>query len=577
MPIRELPPQLVNQIAAGEVVERPASVVKELLENSLDAGARHIEIELEQGGLKRVRVRDDGIGIPREELPLALARHATSKIASLEDLNCIASLGFRGEALPSIASVSRLRLASRPPGSESGWAIEAENGRLGEILPAPLPAGTTVDVRDLFFNTPARRRFMRTERTEFGHVRRMVERLALTRFGTALRLLHNRRPVLDLPAADGRDGEAARLAALLGEQFVEQALYLEHAAGDLRLRGWIARPSFSRAQPDLQHFVLNGRSIRDRLVAHALRAAYADVLYHGRHPAFVLALDIDPALVDVNAHPAKQEVRFRDGRAVHDFLRRAVSAALEQTRAGATAAVAPPVRVPEAPRQAGFSGLERRGVAEQLAGYAALAAAAPLPEEAETPPLGHALAQLHGVYILAQNRDGLVIVDAHAAHERITYERLKAAWHGEAVQRQPLLVPVTVKVSEAEAELAEAHAALLAQLGLRVDRGGPDRLIVRELPVLLRDADADGLLRDLLADLREAGSAERLTRRVDEVLAGMACHASVRANRRLSVAEMDALLRDMEATERSDQCNHGRPTWTVLSLRELDRLFARGR
>ncbi len=576
MPIRELPSQLIDQIAAGEVVERPASVVKELLENSLDAGAQRIGIELEQGGLKLIRVRDDGIGIPPEELPLALARHATSKIASLEDLNCIASLGFRGEALPSIASVARLRLVSRALGSDRGWAIEAENGRLAEPVPAPQPAGTTVEVRDLFFNTPARRRFMKTERTEFGHVRRVVERLALSRFGTALTLRHNRRPVLELPAAVDRDAEEARLAALLGESFVEHALYLEHAAGGLQLRGWIARPTFSRTQPDLQHFILNGRAIRDRLLTHALRAAYADVLYHGRHPAFVLSLAMDPALVDVNAHPAKLEVRFRDSRSVHDFIRRAVAAALEDTRAG-VARRAPPTVAAAAPRQAGFSGLGRTAVAEELAAYAALAPAEVTEAPDELPPLGYALAQLHGVFILAQNRDGLVVVDAHAAHERVTYERLKSAWHGEALQRQPLLVPATVAVSEAEADLAEEHADLLARLGLVVDRSGPARLTVRELPVLLRDADVESLLRELLADLREAGSAARLTQRVDEVLAGMACHGSVRANRRLSIAEMNALLRDMEGTGRSDQCNHGRPTWTVLSLQELDRLFARGR
>ncbi|MDJ0927811.1 MAG: DNA mismatch repair endonuclease MutL [Gammaproteobacteria bacterium] len=579
MPIRELPPQLVNQIAAGEVVERPASVVKELLENSLDAGATRIELDLEQGGLKLCRVRDNGVGIPPDELELALARHATSKIASLDDLNCIASLGFRGEALPSIASVARLRLVSRRADSDSGWAVEAENGAVNTPVPAPQNPGTAVEVRDLFFNTPARRRFMKTERTEFGHVRRMVERLALTRFSTALRLTHNQRPILDLPAADSREQWEARLARLLGDAFVEHALYIDRAADGMRLWGWLARPTFSRSQPDLQHFVLNGRAIRDKLVGHAVRSAYTDVLFHGRHPAYVLYLELDPLTVDVNAHPSKQEVRFRDSRGVHDFVRRSVEAALADTHAGAatsgTAAGAPGSAAyrPQA-LQPGL-GLSSAVVRETLSTYQDLAPVAE--SEQDIPPLGYALAHLHGAFILAQNRDGLVIVDAHAAHERVTYEQLKAAQARGGIQRQPLLVPLTVAVSESEADLAEQHRLQLERLGLVVDRGGPDRLIIRETPALLRGGDPDALLRDLIGDLRLAGGAERLEQQLDDVLAGMACHGSVRANRRLTIDEMNALLRDMERTERSDQCNHGRPTWTVLTIAELDRLFARGR
>ncbi len=592
MPIRQLPSQLINQIAAGEVVERPASVVKELLENSLDAGATHIELDIEQGGLKLCRVRDDGVGIPREELPLALARHATSKIADLDDLNRIASLGFRGEALPSIASVSRLRLVSRWREADTGWALEVDNGEPGEPVPAPQPVGTSVEVRDLFFNTPARRRFMKTERTEFGHVQRMVERLALTRFSTALRLTHNRRIVLDLPVADTEAQKLQRLARLLGEGFVDNALFVEYEASGMRLYGWLARPTFSRSQPDMQHFVLNGRVIRDRTVSHAIRAACADVLHHGRHPAFVLYLDMDPAMVDVNAHPAKQEVRFRDSRAVHDFIRRGVDAALAGTRAGQRGPAADFVMsapgaglsVPQVGRQAGLGlspSVVRDAVRETLSTYAGLADPADTAGadsgDAEVPPLGYALAHLHGAFILAQNRDGLVIVDAHAAHERITYERLKKDYSDRGVQRQPLLVPAVVAVSEREADLAEQYQSLLESLGLVVDRSGPERLTIREIPALLRGGDPQSLLRDLLGDLSESAGTGRLAREMDEVLASMACHGSVRANRRLSVDEMNALLRDMEVTERSGQCNHGRPTWTVLSLAELDRLFARGR
>jgi len=586
MPIRELPSQLINQIAAGEVVERPASVVKELVENSLDAGARRIEVDIERGGAGLCRVRDDGVGIPPEELALALARHATSKIASLDDLEHVASLGFRGEALPSIASVSRLRLVSRSAGDRGAWAVEAG----AEPVPAPHPPGTTVEVRDLFFNTPARRRFLKTERTEFGHVQRVLERLALSRFTTALRLTHNGRVVLDLPAADARSAETARVGRVCGTAFAEHALYLERDAGGLSLRGWLARPTFSRAQPDIQHLYVNGRAIRDRSCSHAVRTAFADVLFHGRHPAFVLYLDMDPEAVDVNAHPAKQEVRFRDGRAIHDFVRRTLESALADTRAGAAgqaaAPAAPAVMAGSAQRGLGLGPrAEGAGVAERLAAYGRVlaepgtAGSARASEPSESvPPLGYALAHLHGAYILAQNGQGLVVVDAHAAHERVTYERLKAAYGTAPIPSQPLLVPETLDVTQAEADCAEASTEVLATLGFTVDRSGPARVTLRAVPVLLADARPAALLGDVLADLAgAAGAAERVHRRIDELLASMACHGSVRANRRLSIDEMNALLRDMESTERSDQCNHGRPTWTQLSLADLDRLFARGR
>jgi DNA mismatch repair protein MutL len=592
MAIRELPSQLINQIAAGEVVERPASVVKELLENSLDAGARRIELDIEQGGIKLCRVRDDGVGISADELNIALQRHATSKIAVLEDLEHIGSLGFRGEALPSIASVSRLRLVSRHREADSGWSVETVGGKTAPLAPAAHPLGTSVEVRDLFFNTPARRRFLKTERTEFGHIQSIAEKIALSRFSTALRFNHNQRVVLDLPVAENIADQEKRVARICGDAFMEHALYIERAAGDMQLRGWVARPTFSRSQPDLQYFFLNGRAIRDKVVTHAVRTAFRDVLFHGRHPAFVLYLEMDPAGVDVNAHPAKQEVRFRDSRAIHDFIRRTLETALSQTRAG-SADTTPPISLAPAAavgqHQSALSlghssSLSPSRVGESLAAYGALAGVtesrndmADSTNDSEFPPLGWAVAHLHGAYILAQNREGLVIVDAHAAHERVTYERLKSSSKAEGIQSQPLLVPVQVLVSETEADLAEASPAVFEQFGMAVDRAGPERLVVREIPVLLRDADPEALLRDLLSDIKDAGSTQRIEQEIDDVLATVACHGSVRANRRLTPDEMNALLRDMENTERSDQCNHGRPTWTVLSLQELDRLFARGR
>jgi DNA mismatch repair protein MutL len=592
MPIRPLPPQLVNQIAAGEVVERPSSVVKELLENSLDAGARRLEIDVEEGGRRLIRVRDNGSGIPREELALALSRHATSKLSTLEELECIASLGFRGEALPSIASVSRLTLQSRTAADSAGWAVQSDGSdRCPEPEPVAHAQGTTVEVRDLFYNTPARRKFLRTETTEYRHLEDVVRRIALSRFSVELVLRHNQKPVLHLPAAAQRAEQERRVAELCGKAFMEQALYVEHEAAGLRIEGWIGLPTFSRSQPDLQYFFVNGRMVRDKLIGHAVRQAYQDVLYHGRHPAFVLYLSLDPAGVDVNAHPAKHEVRFRDSRLVHDFLFRSLHQVLADVRPGGqpdvgqAAPAFPPQAFPGtmAPRQQPMPLPVREAAAgyySLLQGAGAPGAAAPgIPEAepGEVPPLGYALGQLHGIYILAQNRAGLVLVDMHAAHERITYERLKAAQAGAGIRSQPLLVPVSLAVSRREADRAEQHRAELVALGVELDRLGPETLVVRQVPSLLVRGDAEALVRDLLADLEGQGSSSRLQEAMNEVLSTMACHGSVRANRQLELAEMNALLRDMERTERSGQCNHGRPTWVQVGLEELDRLFLRGR
>ena len=588
--IHALPSQLVNQIAAGEVVERPASVVKELVENSLDAGAAHVEVDVVQGGIKRLRVRDDGAGIAAEDLALALARHATSKVASLDDLEGIRSLGFRGEALPSIASISRLTLTSRVADAEEAWQI---SGRESEPRPASHPPGTTVEVLDLFYNTPARRKFLKTEKTEFRHIEQLLRRLALARFDVAFVLKHNSREVFSFRCADGEGAREQRIGELLGRSFVDHSLCFEHEASGLALRGWVALPAFSRSQADMQHFYVNGRMVRDRLVTHAIRQAYQDVLYHGRHPAYVLYLDIDPRLVDVNVHPTKHEVRFRDSRLVHDFLFRTLHQVLAEVR---PEDMMPASEVLEASRQPTAAAAQPRQefldlpVRERPAAYTAAHAwqkpmdrgnAAPLAVTEEQPgtppPLGFAIAQLHGVYILAQNAQGLVIVDMHAAHERITYERLKQALDEERVRSQPLLVPVSLKVSTREVQLCEENRAFLLELGLEVDPLDRETLVIRAIPALLEGADAEQLLRDLLADLVTHGNSDRLHTAINEVLATLACHGSVRANRRLSLDEMNALLRDIERTERSGQCNHGRPTWVSLDMAGLDRLFLRGR
>jgi len=589
MRIQLLPPQLVNQIAAGEVVERPAAVVKELLENSLDAGARAIEIDIEQGGVRRVRVRDDGGGIHKDDLPLALRRHATSKIRSLDDLEQVLSLGFRGEALPSIGSVSRLELSSRTEADSHGWRVTGEGDALSTPEPTAHPVGTTVEVHDLFFNVPARRNFLRTEQTEFGHIEDLVKRIALSRFEVGFTLRHNQRVVHSLRPLQQPGEHGQRVAALYGAAFMEQALPVEATAVGLRLWGWVGLPTFSRSQADLQLFYVNGRMVRDKLVSHAVRQAYQDVLYHGRHPAYVLYLELPPSQVDVNVHPTKHEVRFRQGRLVHDFLFRSLHHALAQVnpaqRMTADSAATPerlfavggaswPVQQPMPMK-----------VREQVTAYHALHGAPSSdegvsrvpPTQHTVPPLGYALAQLQGIYILSENAEGLVLVDMHAAHERITYERMKTALEGEGITSQPLLLPITVSVSGREADIAEENAGLFEELGFEIGQAGPETLVVRRAPTLLHDADVTSLLRDVLSDLITHGTSTRIREHINGLLGTLACHTSVRAHRRLGLDEMNALLRDMEATPRSGQCNHGRPTWVQLSLDELDKLFMRGR
>ena len=595
--IHALPAELVNQIAAGEVIERPASVVKELIENSLDAGAQRIEIDIEDGGARLIRVRDDGSGIDAEDLALAISAHATSKIASFEDLEKVGTLGFRGEALPSIASVSRFALTSRTATAENAIRIEVDGGKPHSQRPAQHAPGTSVEIRDLFYNLPARRKFLRAERTEFNHIDDLVRSIALARHAVEIRLSNNGKVVrLYKPLRDAAEA-SRRVADVLGEDFVGNSLRVEHSGAGMRLSGWVGQPTASRSQADQQYFHVNGRLVRDRVVAHAVRQAYADVLFHGRHPAFVLFLELDPQGVDVNVHPAKSEVRFRESRLVHDFLYRSLHEALAGARAGMqTPDEASPVPVASESMQRPFlrhqSGF-RLGVGEPLADYAALlgtpsatAAAAYrdnlVPGMADAtdidiPPLGFAIAQLHGVFVLAQNAQGLILVDMHAAHERITYERLKLAREGEGIRSQMLLVPLMIALSEREAGIVEEHAERFGDLGFEIVRSGLQGVTVRRVPTLLAGGDVSQLVRDVIADLATHGSTRRIEEAGNELLSTMACHGSVRANRRLSLPEMDALLRDMEATERSGQCNHGRPTWVQLTLQELDRLFLRGR
>lgn len=572
MSIRILEGPLVDQIAAGEVIERPASVVKELVENALDSGARAITVDVEHGGVRLIRVRDDGAGIAAAELALALERHATSKIASLEDLERVATLGFRGEALPSIASVSGLRVASRARGTVEAAEIESLDGRTGRAAPAAHPPGTTVEVRDLFHRVPARRKFLRAESTEFQHVLKTLTRLALSRFDVAFTLTHNRRESFALPSAPGRREREGRVARLVGEDFVEASRFLEFSQAGYAVEGWIGLPSVSRAQPDRQFLFVNGRMVRDRLLASAVRLGYRDVSYGGRHPSWLLYLTLDPMQVDVNAHPQKLELRFREARAVHDFLFRTVERALAAAGHGAagSAPVAPAALWNGAPASASLA------LGEPAATYAFAAPAPDAPHDAGL-PLGYAIAQLHGVYIVAQSAEGMVLVDMHAAHERILYERLKAGLDSGRGPRQALLVPALLETTEAEAALAEAHAEELAAAGFAVDRVGPATLAVREVPVALAGEDVAAILGDALADLGAGGTAHRIDGSQNELLANLACRSAVRANRQLTVPEMNALLREMEHTERSGQCSHGRPTWTRLTLAELDRIFLRGR
>ncbi len=593
--IRPLSPALINQIAAGEVIERPASVVKELVENSLDAGAARIEVEIEEGGARLIRVRDDGAGIAADELALAVAPHATSKIASFDDLVRVGTMGFRGEALASIASVARFAIVSRVRTADIALRLEVDAGQARPPLPAAHAGGTTVEVRDLFYNVPARRKFLRAERTELAHIDELLKSLALARPEIEFRLSHNGRALRMLRPAQDASARLQRAADLLGAEFAGHCLQIEQQAAGLRLTGWIGLPTATRAQADQQFFFVNGRLVRDRTVAHAVRQAYADVLFHGRHPAYVLFLELDAAQVDVNVHPAKHEVRFREQRLVHDFLFRSLHAAVAGTRAGSAeraasaATIAHPGAAPVLQHDFGAAVRET-----PLADYAALlgepltiahaalnattrAGVTPAASEGELPPLGFALAQLKGIYILAENARGLVLVDMHAAHERITYERLKQGRATTALRSQLLLVPQAIAVGARAAAAAEEHADALTAWGLELARTGPESVSVHRIPSLLEGADVAALVRDVLAELAEHGSSRRLEEIENELLATMACHGAVRAGRRLGLAEMNALLREMEVTERSGQCNHGRPTWTQLALADLDRLFLRGR
>jgi len=626
--IKQLPHHLINQIAAGEVVERPASAIKELLENSLDAGATQIDIDIEQGGVKRIRVRDNGRGINKEELSLALSRHATSKIASLDDLESVLSFGFRGEALPSIASISRLTLSSKSKDEEQAWQLQGSGQEeFDEPTPCSHATGTTIDVRDLFFNVPARRKFLKTEKTEFRHLEDVVKKVALSRFETGFTLRHNQKTVLNLRPATTLKMAERRVAEICGPAFTEQSIRVEHEGAELTLTGWIGLPTFSRSQADLQYFYVNHRIVRDRVVTHAVRQAYQDVLYHGRHPAYVLFLEIDPTKVDVNAHPTKHEVRFRESSLVHGFLYRSLHRTLAELRPqdqlpdqigspSTTTSLADSTRdslaYPSLSDQQNLKipvkdqvDLYRRlhvgdstseGQGQPLASgespsvYNQVSSPQPtntalnsMPvqqvnadETGEAPPLGFALAQLHGIFILSQNQHGLIIVDMHAAHERITYEYLKRSMAADSIRSQPLLVPQAIAVSKKEADCSEANKDTFEKLGFILDRLSPEKLTIRAVPSLLKDSDVEGLVRDVLSDLLTHGSSERIQQAMNEILSTMACHGSVRANHRLTVPEMNSLLRDMERTERSGQCNHGRPTWTQLSVDQLDKLFMRG-
>ncbi|MCW5569760.1 MAG: DNA mismatch repair endonuclease MutL [Steroidobacteraceae bacterium] len=584
MPIRLLADELIDQIAAGEVIERPASAVKELVENALDAGAHRIEIDIERGGVGLIRVRDDGGGIAGGELSLAIARHATSKIATLDDLEAVGSLGFRGEALPAIGSVAKLRVVSRATGAPQAHEISVEGGHAGALRPAAHPPGTTIEVRDLFYNVPARRKFVRSDATEVGHILRWVERLALSRPDVAFRLHHGGRMLLDVPAlAEGEDA-SRRVDAVLGEEFLARALPVHHAAGPVAIDGWIGTPTAARAQPDAQYWFVNGRHVRDRLLMSAVRLGFRDVLYHGRHPTYLLQLTIEPRLVDVNAHPAKLEVRFRDSRQVHDFVFRAVERTLAATRPGLASAAHGATAAPMgAPAGAAHLATGPRPLPLPMsgppppAGTSPWAVAEAVSSASATEPLGTAIAQLHGIYILAQNRDGLILVDMHAAHERVLYEAYKGQMAGQ-VASQALLEPIRISLKPHEADAVIAAGDEWQALGFDIERLAPESVAVRRVPALLGTrTDLAELLGAVARDALAEGGSRHFEEPGFRLLGNLACRSAIHAHRRLTLPEMNALLRQMEATERADQCNHGRPTWTRLTLAELDQLFLRGR
>jgi DNA mismatch repair protein MutL len=593
--IRLLPDLLINQIAAGEVIERPAAALKELLENSLDAGAMDISVQLEGGGIKLLRVRDNGHGISKDELSLSLMRHATSKIASLEDLQQVASMGFRGEALASMAAVAQLTLTSRTGSDKHGWKVDAINGHLGEITPASHAQGTTVEIREMYFNTPARRKFLKSEGTEFAWCEEAFKRIALSRPDVALSLQHNGRTIWQLPALQGEQAAQRRVAALLGEEFGQAAVQVSRNAASLSLRGLAALPAYSRASRDVQYFFVNGRFVRDKVASHALRQAYQDILHHQRHPAFVLFLELPPEQVDVNVHPAKSEVRFRESQGIHQFIFHTLQQVLAVPASGqdvlASASRQTATFIPT--QQNIRLGVSQSGSAYQVweafagklgneTGNAEFSsdfhpAPFPLSRNEVIPPLGFALAQLSGVYILAQNVQGLIVVDMHAAHERIVYEKLKASLDSEQIATQPLLIPVSFFADTLEVVTVETEQDALNKLGFDIAPLSPTTLAVRAMPVMLKQSEAEAAAHDVIDELREFGASRAMTERRDELLSTLACHGAVRANRILSITEMNALLREMEQTERSGQCNHGRPTWFQLSMNDLDKMFMRGK
>ncbi len=611
MTIKKLPNQLIDQIAAGEVVERPASVVKELVENALDAGATIIDIDIQTGGKKRIKITDNGEGITQEDLAMALQRHATSKINSLDDLESLLSMGFRGEALPSIASVSRFELISRHKDAEMAYQINAHGGEIEGPMPAAHPIGTTLIVSDLFFNTPARRRFMKTDQTEYLRIADLIKRVSLSRFDVTFRLSHNGKMISNAQGCgSGSQSDILkhqRINQLCGKDFIDNAIFIEQQRGNLKMSGWVAKPSWNRAQPDRQFFYINNRMIKDKLVGHAIRQAYQDVLFHGRFPAFVLYLDIDPELVDVNVHPTKHEVRFRDSKLVHDFIFGSIHQSLAHTRVGEMSATStePLPDYSQMQHRMNLSGggqvsggsfqsnIPTQGVREASFDYLAQAAnssqnMSPFPQAGESnlpvqadenqdiPPLGYAKAQIHGVFIIAENQHGLIIVDMHAAHERITYERMKVKFAEDSLKNQKLLVPIQVNVSAREVNAVESQQNWFEQLGFEINVTGEESLVIRKIPAMLANADVENLIKDVLSEIVALGSSQKIEAQINEIMSTMACHGSVRANRQLSIMEMNALLRDMENTLRSDQCNHGRPTWTQLDMKQLDKLFLRG-
>jgi DNA mismatch repair protein MutL len=603
MPIRVLPPQLINQIAAGEVIDRPASIVKELLENAFDANATQLTIHIEQGGMRLIRICDNGSGIEKDELPLALSRHATSKIYNLDDLEHVKSMGFRGEALASISSVAKLTLTSRHGDESHGWAVCSDGAEaFFDIQPAPHQKGTTVEVCDLFYNTPARRKFLKSEKTEFGHIETIVKRMALSRFNLGFSLFHAQKEIVNLKPALTLEQEEHRVAAIFSDDFINNALHLDFEVSGLALRGWVSVPTFSRSQADMQFFYVNGRLVKDKSVSHAIKQAYSDVLYHGRHALFALYLTLDPSEVDVNAHPAKSEVRFRDSRAIHGFVLSCLQRTLANVRTTPTYANLPSsvytenepfsalqetassnnAKPPSAPHYLTQKPLPLAINTPQQVYQTLYSSNQPtaIPKQPNTatdlPVLGYAVAHLHGIYILAETPSGMVLVDTHAAHERITFERLKQQYAAGSIAMQPLLLPIKMTVMPFEAELAENSIDFFAQLGFELDRISPDTLLLRAQPALLHKADGEQLVRDVLADFIAHQESYRIQREYNDVLAKMACYGSVRAHRELTITEMNALLRDLEITERGGQCNHGRPTWVALSTQELDKFFMRG-